>query len=260
MIWKLIRRNVAGKPFRFLLTCSAVTAGVMFVVGIFVFTDGLRETFSDLAGDIEGNVDLAVRTEVDFGGDFARPVVDVAVADTLRSLPEVAAVQPRIIDLGNTTVIDADGDAQQGNSGPNIGFNWEAETPNPRLFLVDGRPPDAPDEFAFDADSFAAGNFTALLVFTLLMGGSQGVITIVRGAVPLALFGSEGYGTVLGLIATPILIVNASAPTIFALLIGWIGWSGAEIALLICATAAWLLMEVMSLWFERTRRAAAGAG
>ena len=25
MIWKRIRRNVAGKPFRFLLTCSAVT-------------------------------------------------------------------------------------------------------------------------------------------------------------------------------------------------------------------------------------------
>ena len=30
--------------------------------------------------------------------------------------------------------------------------------------------------------------------FTLLMGASQGVITIVRGAVPLALFGAKGYG------------------------------------------------------------------
>ena len=159
MVWKLVRRNVAGKPFRFLLTCSAVTAGVMFVVGIFVFTDGLRQTFSELAGDIEGNVDLAVRTEVDFGGDFARPVVDVAVADALRALPEVAAVQPRIIDLGGTTVLDADGEAQEAANGPNIGFNWEAETPNPRLFLVEGRPPSAPDEFAFDADSFENGNF-----------------------------------------------------------------------------------------------------
>ena len=106
----------------------------------------------------------------------------------------------------------------------------------------------------------AAGNFTALLIFTLLMGGSQGVITIVRGAVPLALFGSRGYGTVLGLIATPILIVNASAPTLFALLVGWLGWTVGEIALLICASAAWLLMEIMSRWFERTRREAAGSG
>ncbi len=35
------------------------------------------------------------------------------------------------------------------------------------------------------------------------MGASQGVITIVRGAVPLALFGVKGYGAVLGAIATP---------------------------------------------------------
>jgi hypothetical protein len=32
------------------------------------------------------------------------------------------------------------------------------------------------------------------VAFTLLVGTSQGVITIVRGAVPLALFGSKGYG------------------------------------------------------------------
>jgi ABC-type antimicrobial peptide transport system permease subunit len=167
MIGKLIRRNVAGKPIRFLLTCSAVTAGVMFVVGIFVFTDGLRETFSDLAGDIEGNVDLAVRTETEFGEAFTRPVVDVGLADTLREVPGVVAVQPRIIDLGNTTVLDANGDAQQGNNGPNIGFNWEAETPNPRLFLVEGRPPAAPNEFAFDVDSFEGGEFTIGDTYTI---------------------------------------------------------------------------------------------
>ncbi|MEM7141216.1 MAG: FtsX-like permease family protein [Actinomycetota bacterium] len=158
MIAKLIWRNIVGKPFRFLLTCSAVTAGVMFVVGIFVFTDGLRETFEDLAGDIEGNVDLAVRTDVEFGGDFSRPLVDVTLADELTAVPGVIAVQPRIINVGNVTVIDGDGEAQQG-TGPNIGFNWEAETPNPRLFLQEGEAPDAPGEFAFDATGFEDGVF-----------------------------------------------------------------------------------------------------
>lgn len=62
MVGKLIWRNITGKPLRFLLTCSAVTAGVMFTVGVFVFTDGLRATFDDLAGDIEGNVEYGVRT------------------------------------------------------------------------------------------------------------------------------------------------------------------------------------------------------
>ncbi|MSQ55426.1 MAG: MFS transporter [Betaproteobacteria bacterium] len=100
----------------------------------------------------------------------------------------------------------------------------------------------------------AQGNFHAILAFTLLMGASQGVITIVRGAVPLALFGVAGYGTVLGLLATPILIVNAASPTLFAMLIDRWGWHTAEYVLLGCAAASWLAMEAMSRWYERNRK------
>ena len=99
----------------------------------------------------------------------------------------------------------------------------------------------------------AHGNFAAILAFTLLMGASQGVITIVRGAVPLALFGATGYGTVLGLIATPVLIVNAASPTLFALLVdGW-GWQVAQWVLVAAAAASCLAMELMSRWYERNR-------
>jgi hypothetical protein len=49
----------------------------------------------------------------------------------------------------------------------------------------------------------AKGELWQLVAFTLLLGASQGVITIVRGAVPLALFGTAGYGAVLGVIADP---------------------------------------------------------
>ena len=38
----------------------------------------------------------------------------------------------------------------------------------------------------------ARGELWLLVAFTLLLGASQGVITIVRGAVPLALFGAKG--------------------------------------------------------------------
>ncbi len=100
----------------------------------------------------------------------------------------------------------------------------------------------------------AQGNFHAILAFTLLMGASQGVITIVRGAVPLALFGVAGYGTVLGLLATPILIVNAASPTLFAMIIDRWGWHAAEYVLLGCAAASWLAMEAMSRWYDGNRR------
>lgn len=99
----------------------------------------------------------------------------------------------------------------------------------------------------------ARGELWLLVAFTLLLGASQGVITIVRGAVPLALFGAEGYGAVLGLIATPILLVNAFSPTVFAVIVDQVGWQNALYALLACAIATWLAIELMARWYEGTR-------
>jgi Major Facilitator Superfamily len=92
-----------------------------------------------------------------------------------------------------------------------------------------------------------------LVTFTLLMGASQGVITIVRGAVPLALFGAAGYGAVLGVIATPVLVVGAAAPTVFAWVVERWGWDAGRASLLVGCSAAWLAMELMSRWYERRR-------
>ena len=98
------------------------------------------------------------------------------------------------------------------------------------------------------------GNFHAILMFTLLMGACQGVITIVRGALPLALFGAAGYGSILGLIATPVLIVNAASPTLFALIVDRWGWPSAQVVLVAAAATSWLAIELMSRWYERNRK------
>jgi Major Facilitator Superfamily len=97
---------------------------------------------------------------------------------------------------------------------------------------------------------FARGDLSQLVAFTLLLGASQGVITIVRGAVPLALFGAQGYGTVLGLIATPILLVNAFSPAIFALLVDQFGWQTSLYALFGCSLLTWVSIELMSRWYD----------
>jgi predicted MFS family arabinose efflux permease len=96
----------------------------------------------------------------------------------------------------------------------------------------------------------ASGNLLTLVVFTLLLGAAQGVTTIVRGALPLALFGAKGYGAVLGLIATPILFVNALSPAAFALIAERIGWENGVYALLGCAVLTWVAIELMSRWYE----------
>jgi MFS family permease len=99
------------------------------------------------------------------------------------------------------------------------------------------------------------GSLPLIVAFTLLMGASQGVITIVRGAVPLALFGAKGYGAVLGAIATPVLVVNAASPTVFAWIVERWGWETGRVSLLASCSAAWLAMELMSRWYERRREA-----
>ena len=96
----------------------------------------------------------------------------------------------------------------------------------------------------------AKGDLFQLIAFTVLLGASQGVITIVRGAVPLALFGANAYGAVLGVIATPVLLVNAFSPAIFALLVEQFGWNISLYALFGCSTATWIAIELMSRWYQ----------
>ncbi len=102
---------------------------------------------------------------------------------------------------------------------------------------------------------FPGGSLALIIAFTLLMGASQGVITIVRGAVPLALFGATGYGAVLGMLATPVLIVNAASPTLFALIVERWGWTAGQAVLVAASAASWVAIELMSRWYRRGPRA-----
>ena len=52
--------------------------------------------------------------------------------------------------------------------------------------------------------------------FAVMFGIANGLVTIARGAVPLALFGAVGYGRIIGRIAGPALIVTSIAPVVVA--------------------------------------------
>jgi MFS family permease len=56
----------------------------------------------------------------------------------------------------------------------------------------------------------------AAAVFAILFGATNGLMTIARGTVPLALFGPVGYGGVIGRIAGPSLVLQAAAPLVVA--------------------------------------------
>jgi MFS family permease len=98
-------------------------------------------------------------------------------------------------------------------------------------------------------------SFWTALAFTLLFGVSNGLVTIMRGAVPLALFGPKGYGEVLGILATPYLLLAAVSPAAFALIVERWGYGAGEAAMLTAGLLSFLGMEVMAYWYRR--RAAA---
>ena len=63
----------------------------------------------------------------------------------------------------------------------------------------------------------------AAAVFALLHGAGNGLLTIARGTLPLALFGPVGYGRRQGLVMAPARFLGAVAPLAFGLLVEAVG-------------------------------------
>ncbi len=59
----------------------------------------------------------------------------------------------------------------------------------------------------------------AAIPFVLLHGAGNGMLTIARGTLPLAMFGAAGYGLRTGLLAAPARILQGGAPLLFGLVL-----------------------------------------
>ena len=86
-------------------------------------------------------------------------------------------------------------------------------------------------------------------VFAVLHGAGNGMITIAKGTLPLAIFGPAGYGRRNGILSVPTRIAEASAPLLFGLLLAAIGRQA------VLVTAGLCLSAFGSLWLLRTRPA-----
>jgi MFS family permease len=68
---------------------------------------------------------------------------------------------------------------------------------------------------------FAGSSTWSFVAFAIVYGAGNGVMTIVRGTIPVALYGREHYGAVNGALAAPVLIAKAAGPLVaaFALIV-----------------------------------------
>ncbi|MEM9465414.1 MAG: FtsX-like permease family protein [Actinomycetota bacterium] len=148
---RLTIKNLLDKKIRFALTTLAVVASVAMVVGVFVLTDSLRDSFNGLAEDIAGGSDLTVRVAQEIGEDFDRPPFDEAIAADIAAVDGVAEIIPGVFSFNDTVIIDADGEAIRPQGPPAIGLSWDPST----LFIANGEIPDGPGEFAADVQTVA---------------------------------------------------------------------------------------------------------
>ena len=92
-------------------------------------------------------------------------------------------------------------------------------------------------------------------VFAIFHGAGNGMITIAKGTLPLAIFGPAGYGRRNGLLSIPARIALSAAPFLFGLLLDRIG-----IAAVILSAVLSLAACASLLFLRRPARIVAAAG
>jgi len=84
---------------------------------------------------------------------------------------------------------------------------------------------------------FAVIGPAAAVAFTVFYGAGNGLLTIARGTVPLAVFGPRGYGERTGLLGAPARAAQALAPLLFGLLLDAMGVSVIIVSTGLCLAA-----------------------
>ena len=178
----------------------------------------------------EGNA--AVATTAGLGGAgatppprFAAPLLACAFAATSFVAGAMAAHLPGVLRAAGADAAEAVaaavliGPAQVGARLAEFGLLRRAHPSLSARLAAFGHPAGAAALLLFPGGVGAAA-------FALLHGAGNGVMTIARGTLPLAVFGPAGYGALQGRITAPARLLQALAPFAF----GWLLESGGVVA------------------------------
>jgi MFS family permease len=91
---------------------------------------------------------------------------------------------------------------------------------------------------------FALAGPLAAPAFTIFYGAGNGLLTIARGTLPLALFGPSGYGERTGLLGAPARAAQALSPFIFGLLLERMGVAVIAVSAALCLAALAALLTL----------------
>jgi predicted MFS family arabinose efflux permease len=108
----------------------------------------------------------------------------------------------------------------------------------------------ASNVFAAGGLGLMFGDPSLAAIGLILYGCGSGIRSIARGTLPLAMFGREGYPTLMGRLAMPALLAQAASPSLGALLIEHLG-ADATLRILAIAAVVTIAASLPLLAFRR---------
>jgi MFS family permease len=178
---------------------------------------------------------------------FAMPLLAFVFAATWTVTGAMAAHLPRMLELAGATAAGAIAAATL--VGPaQVGARLLEFVLARRMHpVVSGRL--ATLGHPLGAAALVAFGGIAAPVFTVLHGMGNGVLTIVKGTIPLAVFGPAGYGARQGWLSAPSRFLQALAPLVFGLLLERV-----SVGTVLAITAGLSLGACAALLMLRVRR------
>ncbi|WP_051969820.1 ABC transporter permease [Kitasatospora azatica] len=153
-------RSLRAHRRRLFGTFAAILLGVSFLAGTMMLSDTLHANFGTLFASADAGTDAVVRNADVLAAPNTpggvRAPVDLALADRLRGLPQVAAVEPEVQGAGQ--LVGADGKPVGGQGPPTIAGNWLTDTQLNPFHLAAGRAPAGPGEAVINRGAANAGH------------------------------------------------------------------------------------------------------
>ena len=175
-------RNVSAHAGRVALTVVAISIGVAFVAGTFIFTDTLQRAFNQLTATQPFDVEVVSAGEL--AEDFrSQPELPAELVTAIAALPEAKSASGTV-QLRGIEVLNRDGEVREG-FGPRFGVGWVPIDELRQLRLVEGSPPRGPNEIAIDKTNAERLGYPV---------GAQVKVTTPKGLIDAKIAGVFDYG------------------------------------------------------------------
>jgi putative ABC transport system permease protein len=191
-------KGLLAHKLRLLLTALAIILGVTFISGTFILTDTLHNTFTSLFSNVYSKIDFQVRGVAQFGGDTSNATRDPfpeSLLATVRSVPGVEGASGSV--QGYAQLIAPDGKAIANGSSPTLGVNYDPDTRDPILNIVQGAPPVTASDVVVDAATAQKYGFRVGQRVRILFVGPSRTFTI-SGIVQFGTAGDLAGATLAG--------------------------------------------------------------